>query len=49
MSERTLAQTGDSVRDAAAASLAGGRCATAVLGPKAAAPAGAAFREALFG
>ena len=49
MSERTLAQTADSVRSAAAASLAAGRCATAVLGPKAAAPAGAAFREALFG
>ncbi len=49
MSERTLAQTADSVRNAAAASLAAGRCATAVLGPKAAAPAGAAFREALFG
>ena len=49
MSERTLAQTTDSVRNAAAASLAAGRCATAVLGPKAAAPAGAAFREALFG
>jgi predicted Zn-dependent peptidase len=49
MSERTLAQTAESVRMAAAGSLAAGRCATAVLGPKAAAPAGAAFREALFG
>ncbi len=49
MSERTLAQTVDTVRNAAAASLSAGRCATAVLGPKAAAPAGAAFREALFG
>lgn len=49
MSERTLAQTVDTVRSAAAASLAAGRCATAVLGPRAAAPAGAAFREALFG
>ncbi|MBU4138294.1 MAG: insulinase family protein, partial [Alphaproteobacteria bacterium] len=49
MSERTLAQTTTSVREAAAASLAAGRCATAVLGPRAAAPAGAAFREALFG
>lgn len=49
MSERTLAQTADSVRAAAAGTLAAGRCATAVLGPKAAAPAGTAFREALFG
>ncbi|MFN3668912.1 MAG: M16 family metallopeptidase [Brevundimonas sp.] len=48
MAERTMAQTTDSVRDAAAASLDAGLCATAVLGPKAAAPAGAAFREALF-
>jgi len=49
MSERTLVQTAESVRNAAATSLAAGRCATAVLGPKAAASAGAAFREALFG
>ena len=49
MSERTLAQTVDTVRNAAAGALAAGRCATAVLGPRAAAPAGAAFREALFG
>ena len=49
MSERTLAQTVDTVRSAAAASLKAGLCATAVLGPRAAAPAGAAFREALFG
>jgi predicted Zn-dependent peptidase len=49
MSERTLAKTVDTVRSAAAASLTTGLCATAVLGPKAAAPAGAAFREALFG
>ena len=49
MAERMLAQTFDDVRAAAAASLAGGKVATAVLGPKAAAPAGAAFREALFG
>jgi len=48
LSERTLAQTAASVRDAAAGSLVAGRCATAVLGPKAAAAAGAAFREALF-
>ncbi len=49
MSERTLAQTTGSVRTAAAMSLSAGKAATAVLGPKAAAPAGAAFREALFG
>ena len=49
MAERMLVQTLDDVRAAAAASLAGGKVATAVLGPKAAAPAGAAFREALFG
>ena len=49
MAERMLAQTADDVRAAAAASLAAGKVATAVLGPKAAAPAGAAFREALFG
>ncbi|MDO9588436.1 MAG: pitrilysin family protein [Brevundimonas sp.] len=49
MAERTLAQTVEDVRRAAADSLAHGRCATAVLGPKAAAPAGAAFRDALFG
>ena len=48
MSERTLAQTVDTVRSAAAASLTAGLCATAVLGPRAAVPAGAAFREALF-
>jgi len=49
MAERTLAQTIDDVRAAAAASLVPGRAATAVLGPKAAAPAGEAFRAALFG
>ena len=49
MADRTLVQTADSVRAAAAAALAPGRAATAVLGPKAAAPAGAAFRDALFG
>lgn len=49
MAERTLAQTAEDVRAAAAAALAPGRAATAVLGPKAAAPAGAAFRDALFG
>ena len=49
MAERTLAQTADDVRASAAAALLPGRAATAVLGPKAAAPAGAAFRAALFG
>lgn len=49
MADRTLAQTADDVRAAAAGALAAGRAATAVLGPKAAAPAGAAFRDALFG
>lgn len=46
---RILAQGAEDVRDAAATSLAAGRAATAVLGPKTAAPAGAAFRAALFG
>jgi predicted Zn-dependent peptidase len=49
MAGRTLAQTVEDVRRAAAASLSPGKAATAVLGPKAAAPAGAAFRNALFG
>ncbi len=49
MADRTLAQTAGDVRAAAAAALAPGRAATAVLGPRAAAPAGAAFRDALFG
>jgi predicted Zn-dependent peptidase len=49
MADRMLAQGVGDVRAAAAAALAPGRAATAVLGPKAAAPAGAAFREALFG
>lgn len=49
MAERMLAQTVDDVRAAAAMSLTAGKAATAVLGPKTAAPAGAAFREALFG
>ena len=49
MTERMLAQTAEDVRATAAMSLAAGKAATAVLGPKAAAPAGAAFREALFG
>lgn len=49
MADRTLAQTADDVRAVAARALEPGRAATAVLGPKAAAPAGAAFRDALFG
>ena len=49
MADRTLAQTTADVRAAAMASLEPGRAATAVLGPRAAAPAGAAFRDALFG
>lgn len=49
MANRTTAQTIDDVRAAAAECLAAGLTATAVLGPRAAAPAGAAFREALFG
>jgi predicted Zn-dependent peptidase len=49
MADRTLAQTADDVRNAAAACLTPGLAATAVLGPKTAAPAGAAFRDALFG
>jgi len=49
MADRTLARTAEDVRAAAAMSLSAGLCATAVLGPKTAAPAGAAFRTALFG
>ncbi len=49
MADRTLSQTADDVRAAAASCLAPQRAASAVLGPKAAAPAGAAFRDALFG
>lgn len=49
MADRTLAQTVADVRAAAQASLSAGLAATAVLGPRAAAPAGAAFRAALFG
>jgi predicted Zn-dependent peptidase len=47
--DRILAQTPASVRDAAGAALAAGTSATAVLGPAAAGPAGAAFHRALFG
>jgi len=49
MADRVLAVTAHDVRAAAATCLSAGRAATAVLGPKAAAPAGAAFRDALFG
>lgn len=48
MADRTLAQTVEDVRMAATATLSAGLAATAVLGPKAAAKAGKAFREALF-
>ena len=47
MADRMLAQTAGDVRRVAERCLAPGLAATAVLGPKAAAPAGAAFREAL--
>jgi predicted Zn-dependent peptidase len=46
--ERTLAQTPGTVREAALAALAGGKSASAVLGPRAAAGAGDAFQSALF-
>lgn len=49
LADRILAQKGEDVRAAAGRCLAAGLAATAVLGPKAAAPAGAAFRAALFG
>lgn len=49
MADRTLAQTRDSVRAAAATALAGGVAASAVLGPRAASSAGPAFHAALFG
>ena len=49
MADCVLAQTVEDVRAAALSTLSAGRAATAVLGPKAAAPAGAAFRDALFG
>lgn len=48
MADRTLAQSADDVRAAAAMAVDAGLAATAVLGPKAAAPAGPAFRDALF-
>ncbi|WP_296167002.1 pitrilysin family protein [uncultured Brevundimonas sp.] len=48
MADRTLAQTVEDVRMAAAGTLSAGLAATAVLGPKAAAPAGRAFRDTLF-
>jgi predicted Zn-dependent peptidase len=49
MADRMLAQTAEDVRRVAGRCLEPGLTATAVLGPKAAAPAGAAFRQALFG
>ena len=49
MADAVLAQTAEDVRAAAAFCLSQGRAATAVLGPKAAAPAGAAFAEARCG
>jgi len=49
MADRTLAQTPASIRDAAVAALSAGAAATAVLGPRAAASAGAAFQSSLFG
>jgi predicted Zn-dependent peptidase len=48
MAARTLAQTAETVRDAARRCLGEGKTATAVLGPKAAAGAGRVFGEALF-
>lgn len=48
MADRTLTQTVEDVRAAAAGTLSAGLTATAVLGPKAAAPSGRAFRDALF-
>lgn len=44
-----MAQTADDLRRVAAACLAPGRAATAVLGPRAASKAGTAFADALFG
>ena len=49
VADRTLAQTPATVRDAALAALSAGVSANAVLGPRAAAPAGNAFQSALFG
>ncbi|WP_372707564.1 M16 family metallopeptidase [Brevundimonas sp.] len=49
MADRTLSQTVEDIRRAAAGCLSAGKAATAVLGPKAAALAGPAFRDALFG
>lgn len=48
MSERTQAQTAAAVQDAAADALSARTAACAVLGPRVAAPAGAAFQTALF-
>ena len=49
MADRVLARTTDDVRAVARALLVPGRTASAVLGPRAAARAGAVFRDALFG
>jgi predicted Zn-dependent peptidase len=49
MADRMLAQTAEDVRRAAERCLTPGLAATAVLGPKLAAPAGEAFHQALFG
>jgi predicted Zn-dependent peptidase len=49
MADRMLAQTAEDVRRAAERCLTPGLAATAVLGPKLAAPAGEAFHPALFG
>tara|TARA_R110002167_G_scaffold8955_3_gene41119 strand:- start:8372 stop:9583 length:1212 start_codon:yes stop_codon:yes gene_type:complete len=49
MADRVLAQTAEDVRIVARELLVPGRAASAVLGPRAAAGAGAAFRDALFG
>jgi len=49
MADRVLAQTAEDVCTAARDLLVPGRTASAVLGPKAAARAGAVFRDALFG
>ena len=49
MADRVLAQTAEDVRTVARDLLVPGRAASAVLGPRAAAGAGAVFRDALFG
>jgi predicted Zn-dependent peptidase len=49
MTEQLEAQTVEAVRAVGGRMLAGGQAASAVLGPKSAAPAGEAFAAALFG